>query len=193
MALKKKLTQKRLKELLDYSPDTGLFLWKTNRGGSARKGEVAGTVVGKYIEIRVDGVRFLSHRLAFIWMEGYTPENDVDHIDRNPLNNKWVNLREVSRACNLRNCKINSRNKSGVTGVCWHKAMDKWHAQICLNGKQIKIGFFSNIVDAAKARWQAEVKYGFPNCNTTSSAYQFLKNHYKGADGSTRRTIEIEV
>lgn len=108
-------------------------------------------------------------------IDGYLPENDVDHIDRDRINNKWNNLREVSRSCNLRNCNISKINTSGITGVSWSKQLNKWVAQITILNKNINLGYFKDIADAAKARWNSEVKHGFPNCNTTSSAYNYLK------------------
>lgn len=174
-----KLTQDRLKGLLDYDPETGVFIWKVDRGKRTKKGSFAGSLDNKgYLIIRFNGKGYKAHRLAFLYMEGYFPENQVDHIDRDKTNNKWNNLREVSHTCNMRNCKISKINTSGITGVSWHKGRKKWQSQIRIP-KPIYLGLFDNLIDAAKARWEAEVKYNFPNCNTTSAAYVYLKE--KGA------------
>lgn len=125
----------------------------------------------------INGKLYKNHRLAFLYMEGYFPENGIDHIDRNKTNNSWNNLREVSHTCNMRNCKIQANNKSGITGVCWYKASNKWQAHIRIPKQNINLGYFDNLTDAAKSRWIAEVKYNFPNCNTTSSAYNYLKEN----------------
>ena len=171
-----KITQRKLKELLDYDPLTGLFTCKVKRSPRAMPGTIAG---GKdsdgYISICICGAKQKAHRLAFLWMEGYFPENDVDHIDRNPSNNKWENLREVSRQCNLRNCEIGSNNRSGVTGVSYAKRDKTWKACVKISYKNIYLGSFVKKYDAVKARWEAEIKYNFPNCNTTSSAYRYLQ------------------
>lgn len=174
-----KLTQDRLKELLSYDPETGVFIWNIAIGKRAKKGCIAGSLnkVTGYWQIGIDRKLYLAHRLVFLYMEGYLPEYDTDHINRERTNNKWVNLREASRTCNVRNSNISKKNKIGITGVGWHKRDNKWVAQIMIFKKQIFIGYFDNILDAAKARWQAEVKYGFPNCNTTSSAYMYLKEN----------------
>jgi hypothetical protein len=108
-------------------------------------------------------------------MEGYLPEHDIDHINRIKDDNSWNNLRHVSRSCNIRNCPMSSRNKSGITGV-YKKKIHKWYTYITFEGKREYLGIFENKRDAAQARWEAEVKYGFPNCNTTSSAFQFLQS-----------------
>lgn len=172
-----KLTQEKLKELLDYDPATGIFINKIDRGKTAKKGNVSGYVDLKgYLIITITLKRYKAHRLAFLYMEGYLPENQVDHIDRNKLNNKWDNLREVSQSCNMRNCNIAKNNKSGITGIYWDKRSNKWRSRIT-NPKRIHLGLFDNLIDAVKARWEGEVKHGYPNCNTTSSAYMYLKEN----------------
>lgn len=172
------MTQDRLKELLYYDPETGIFRWKINRGGKVKVGGKAGFYKeDEYSVIGVDHKTYLSHRLVFLYMEGYFPENDIDHINRIKDDNRWCNLREVSHQCNMRNCKLQSNNISGVTGVNYHKGICKWRSIITINDKQIHLGYYKNFYDAVKARWQAEVKYEFPNCNTTSSAYEYLKEH----------------
>ena len=172
-----KLTQERLKGLLDYDPETGVFIWKVANANRIRVGDVAGTLNNRgYLYIGINKKRFLAHRLTFLYMEGYFPENQIDHIDRNKINNSWSNLREVSQTCNMRNKSIMKNNKSGVIGINWNKESKKWMARI-RTPKTVYLGLFENIIDAAKARWEAEVKYNFPNCNTTSSAYNYLKEH----------------
>ena len=166
----KKLTQERVKELLNYNQKTGDFTWKERCVGDFNhcknfehlrrvwNGRHAGNTTGcknrkGYLEISVEGKTYLAHRLVWLYIHGYFPENTIDHIDRNPSNNKLSNLREVSHTCNMRNCKVRSNNKSGITGVCWHKARFKWHAQIKVNGKVTHLGYFEDIVDAAKASY----------------------------------------
>ena len=171
------LTQKRLKELIDYDPLTGVFTRMVDRPGGIKKGSLVGSVgVNGYIETSVDGNKCLLHRLAFLWMEGYLPENKVDHIDRDRQNNKWSNLREVSDQCNSRNSGLDKRSVSGVTGVTWSKRTKKWDARISCGGKVDWAGLYDELFDAAVARWKLEKKHNYPNCNTTSTAYQYVKN-----------------
>ncbi|UGO56005.1 putative HNH endonuclease [Escherichia phage JLBYU40] len=97
------ITQDRLKELLDYDPLTGVFRWKVSRG-RVSKGSIAGTEVwvsDNYIrlEIRIDGKRYKAHQLAFLYVYGYIPE-EIDHKDRNPLNNAIDNLLDSSKSRN---------------------------------------------------------------------------------------------
>jgi hypothetical protein len=75
----------------------------------------------------------------------------------------------------MRNKLEYKNNKSGVTGVSWYPSSEKWRAKITVDKKQISLGYFHSLKDASKARWGAEVKYDFPNCNSTSSAYTYLK------------------
>ena len=172
-----KLTQERLQELLTYNPETGIFTWNINKSSKAQKNSVAGCSDNYgYIIITIDNKPYKAHRLAFLYVSGYTPELYVDHIDRDKANNKWANLREVSPTCNRRNLDTSTRNTSGVIGVCWDKRSAKWKVRIA-TPLVITIGHFTSLLDAAEARWKAEVKYNFPNCNTTSSAYKYLKDH----------------
>jgi len=172
-----KLTQKRLKELLEYNPKTGIFTWLKPKQ-KVRKCLIAGGICKKtgYRHVGVDGKPYPASRLAWFYMEGYWPENLIDHENRIRDDNRWINLRHVSRVCNVINCGISKRNKSGVIGVSWNKNTNKWESQIQVSGKKIHLGHFVEKVDAVKVRWKAEKEYKFPNCNTTSTAFLYLKS-----------------
>lgn len=169
------LTQERLKELLEYDQYTGFFTRKTSTGGQKRGTKAGYFRPDRYMVIEINGIKYRASRLAFLWMLGYFPEHEAEHKDRNPSNNKWANLREATRSCNIRNCGKLRNNKSGVTGVCWNEERKKWVAQVVVLKKTISLGRFYSFLDAVNARWEAEVKYGWPNCNSASSAYQYLK------------------
>ena len=172
------MTQRELKRILKYDKETGVFIWK--RKGFGGRGIYVGMVAGAkrsdgYIIIGIDQKNYLAHRLAFLYVKGYLPENQVDHKDRVRDNNCWDNLREVTHSCNLRNCKISKNNNSGITGVYWHKQTQKWMARIGVENKKDKyLGVFDNLKDAAKARYAAEIDLGYPDCNINSSAKKFL-------------------
>ena len=83
----------------------------------------------------------------------------VDHINRNPLDNRRDNLRIVSIQENSMNLNMRKTNKSGITGVCWDKNVNKWVAKITYKYKRIHLGCFDNLEDARKARKDAEMKY----------------------------------
>jgi len=147
-----KLTQDRLKELLDYNPITGIFTWKISRGRYAARDLGGGVNVKGYRRIRLDGKKYLASRLAWLYMEGYFPENQMDHINRIRDDDRWVNLRHVSAQCNTRNSKQRKDNISGVTGVYWHTQHDKWGADIQVDHKRKYLGYFKDFTEAVKAR-----------------------------------------
>ncbi len=175
----KKLTQERLKELLHYNPLTGIFTNKTTRSSNSLKGAVSGYIDDNgYVHIGVNNKLYKAHRLAWLYVEGYFPEQLIDHENRIKSDNRWTNLRVASYQCNSRNSSIAKNNKSGITGVCWHKATSKWRADIAVEYKCVPLGIFESKIKAAKARWKAEKKYNFPNCNSTSSALLYIKKYY---------------
>lgn len=135
------LTQERLKEVLHYDPDTGVFTWLIDRG-SAKRGNRAGTCgIRGYIQLTIDGVQYKAHRLVWLYMTGQLPKHQVDHIDRRKWNNAFKNLRDVTPSTNKQNqADPCANNKSGFLGV--RKKYRKWIAQIWLDGKSIHIGQF---------------------------------------------------
>lgn len=154
------INQTRLKELLTYTPEAGVFTWNITRG-KAKKGNVAGHKnKAGYIEIGLDNKLYLAHRLAFIYLLGDC-EMNVDHIDGNPSNNKADNLRFADPQTNSRNASRPKSNKSGNIGVSFDDVNNKWRATIKVNRKQIHLGRFSCINEAISARKQAEAHYGF--------------------------------
>ena len=140
------LTAERVREVLRYDPDTGLFVWLAGQ----RAGRVAGCDNGDgYIFIRVDRHRLYAHRLAFFYMTGEWPSGVVDHKDRRPQNNTFTNLRVASHRENLFNRGATKANKCGLKGVSRHRRM--WRATIKYSGKQIHLGMFITKENAAEA------------------------------------------
>jgi hypothetical protein len=181
--LRKKLTQERLKEILHYNPDTGIFTWqKVFVKNQVRIGDIAGSLdYYGYIIIGINQQSYRAHRLVWFYVYGYFPEQEIDHINNYKSDNRLKNLREVSHQCNMRNIKILSTNTTGVTGVSPNNInkFKIWRARIEVDKKNKTLGSFKTFIEAVKCRWEAEKKYNWPSCNTTSSAYLYLKN--KGA------------
>ena len=90
-----KLTQKKVKQYLNYDPLTGEFTWIVHRR-CLKAGSVAGCLYRGYTSIRISGKQYYAHRLAWLYVYGYFPEHQIDHIDRNPSNNRINNLRHAS-------------------------------------------------------------------------------------------------
>lgn len=163
------LTQERLKQLLRYNPDSGVFKWKENRSNKALVGTVAGRKFdnkrgNKSIKIMIDGIEYLAHRLVWLYLYGHFPENDIDHINGNGYDNGRVNLRDVSRAVNNKNKAKYKSNTSGCAGVYWSNGRNKWVSQICVNKITVHLGRYVNFFDACCARKSAENTHGF-HCN----------------------------
>ena len=109
------LTSERLREMASYNPETGEFTWlveRVGRGGCVKPGRRAGTLDHKgYVSFMIERKRHAAHRLAFLWMTGSWPAGIVDHIDRNPANNAWANLRVGTRAQNQANLGRKPRSR----------------------------------------------------------------------------------
>ena len=149
------LTQARLKEVLKYDRKTGVFTWlKRGKGHSNRKQGVAGCLSGEYQRIRVDGVLYHAHRLAWLYVHGVWPCY-VDH--RRGGRNSLHNLRECTHQQNMANVKKRRDNTSGFKGVSRTSGASTWHAQI----RSRHLGCFADPRDAARAYDAAAVReYG---------------------------------
>ena len=156
------MTQKYLKEILEYDPDTGVFKWKKVLKFSPKKiGDIAGTYDRQgYIIIRHKNKSYKAHRLAFLYVYGYIPDI-VDHINLIKDDNRISNLRGVSASSNCQNRDINCNSSSGVLGVNYNKANGLWSVRIGVNGVRKFIGYFSDFDDAVKARKDAEKEFWF--------------------------------
>lgn len=139
------MTQEELKAILHYDPLTGVFtrlkaVPKTPVGG------VAGTLDHKgYIQISIKFKKCAAHRLAWLYVYGYIPEKQIDHINGIRNDNRIENLREATPQENLRNAALRSDNTSGIKGVSWSKGSSMWVANASLNGKSHYLGQFHNI------------------------------------------------
>jgi hypothetical protein len=153
------LTLARVRELLKYDPETGVFTWRV-RVSNRRAGSAAGTLrPDGYLNISIDGQTSLAHRLAWFYMTGKWPQEIVDHRDRNKANNAFENLRDTSYQFNNQNSTTSrAHSKSGLMGVS-EKENGKFFARIKLaNRKVFYIGTFDTADEAAKAYMAEKMK-----------------------------------
>jgi hypothetical protein len=150
------VTQERLKELLSYDPETGVFTWKKSTSNRVKVGSEAGCfiTVDGYKRIQIDGKTYLSHQLVFLYVSGEFPTKEIDHINRVRNDNRLSNLRFCNRSENSQNTKIRSNNTSGVKGVSWSRSHQKWHAYIKVNDIRTNCGYFESLDEASAARAQ---------------------------------------
>jgi hypothetical protein len=177
--LRKLPSQQELRMLLDYNHQTGVLIWKARNislfddGGHgaahnrdkwnarwAGKEALAAIKGDGYKHGAIEGVHYASHRIIWKWMTGEDPI-EVDHIDGDRINNKWSNLRSVTRKVNGRNTAIHKNNTSGTTGVRYVAKGGLWQSYIIRGRTFISLGSYKNKDDAIAARKRGEKEYGF--------------------------------
>jgi len=157
-----------LKKYIKYDPDTGqmfriLRLSKTQTEHTCNQ-LVKGSNNRGYKWLRLHGLMFLAHRLAWFYMIGEHPVDEIDHINGDRQDNRWCNLRQVTPFENSRNQGNRQDNTSGCRGVTFHKHSGKWVARISHKGIRYDLGYFSNIDAAINVRKQAEIDFKYhPN------------------------------
>jgi len=163
------ITAEEARKFLCYDASTGWLTWRTTRGSRAIAGQRTGSVKrsrGRIscVELMLCGRFYKAHRLIVLMMTGEWPNGVVDHINGDPLDNRYENIRVVAECENHKNTRLPRRNQSGFIGVRWNKASRKYVANISVNGKKLHLGLFNCIEEAVGARRLAEVQYGYhPN------------------------------
>lgn len=138
-----KLTAEQARALLDYDPQSGLFVWRVPCG-RAKAGSLAGHPTDNdRISIKINGQAHLAHRLAWLITNGSWPSRLIDHRDGVTTNNRIDNLRDVSNSVNLQNQRKATRgNRAGYLGVSLKRSTGRFGANIRSAGKQIHLGYF---------------------------------------------------
>jgi hypothetical protein len=150
------LTQQRLKELLHYDPENGVFTWKVGRG-NMKPGSLAGVLSSHgYRVISIENKPQYAHRIAWLYMNGEWPTHQIDHIDGNRSNNAFANLRDVPRAVNLQNMRrAMPFGSTGLLGA--HKARNgRFTSCISADGTTKNLGAFKTPEEAHAAYLSAK-------------------------------------
>jgi hypothetical protein len=154
------LTREKLKEALEYNPETGKFFWKIRTSKRIHIGDEAGCLAGNgHILIRMYGKLYQASRLAWLYVYGENPLEEIDHKDVNSSNNKIDNLRLATRMQNQWNTRVTSRSKTGIKGVCWNKSSNKWHVQINHNNQRVYSAYFDDLNETKEAMLREREKW----------------------------------
>jgi HNH endonuclease len=144
---------KRLLELLNYDKPTGVFTWRVARNGHVRAGDRAGNENKSrpdqpYRQIMIGLRNYRSGRLAWFYVTGRWPKKEIDHINGNPLDDAWGNLRLATSSQNKVNQKLRRDNKTGFKGV--HKHGQRWYARAHIRGVYRHLGMFDTAEEASE-------------------------------------------
>lgn len=147
-----------LRSILNYDSETGFFTWKIrsdaeDRWNTKHAGNRAGgPCTFGHIQITINNVLYLAHRLAWLYIVGEWPLHEIDHKDLNPANNTWSNLRTAENGQNQRNVGPLSSNAYGLKSVYKRKASENrrkpWVAHIRIDGRQKTLGYYHTAEEA---------------------------------------------
>lgn len=157
------LTQEYLKSILTYDPVTGIFTWAIKKAIRFHIGQIAGNFnQDGYRVIMIDGFQYFAHRLAWLYIYGEWPSDELDHINNIRDDNAINNLREANRSQNMRNARTKKTSTSGMKGALKGNCKKRpWISKIRINGKNIFLGNFKTANEAHAAYCDAAKKeYG---------------------------------
>jgi len=138
-------------QVLDYNQETGRFTWKIAPRPCIKAGDQAGTVNSKgYRLIKFQGKHILAHRLAWYFVHGRLPVDQLDHIDCNRDNNSIKNLRECNNAQNAQRSSVGKTNKTGHRGVYLVYKSKSYQARISYNNKRKNLGCYQSFDEAVE-------------------------------------------
>ena len=157
------LTEELLKEWLLYNPLSGEFLWvKTNANGSTRRGRQAGyTDTDGYVYIKLFGIKYRAHILAWLYMTGSFPQGVIDHNDQVKSNNVFSNLQDVTQAENSRNIANQNTSNTGHQGIWFNRRTGRYHASITKGGKKVWQRIYDDCAVALAERKSMLIHLGF--------------------------------
>lgn len=154
------LTVDGLRAILGYEPETGVFVWKQTGNRALAPGDVAGIIHPRgYVHIKIGRHNYAAHRLAWLYVYGCWPAAKLDHRNGIRSDNRIGNLRPcIGPSENNQNTAKYASNRSGVHGVGWHAASNRWRARISSGGKQHNLGVFETVQAAEHAYREAKTR-----------------------------------
>ena len=159
MKIKKLPSQAELQDKYTYNPKTGSLVFKKTKHRS-RLGKQVGTSNGSHLKTLYEGQMYQVHRLVWMYVTGDDPgEKFVDHIDGDPMNNRWNNLRLADHSENLWNTGCQKNNPLSLKGIRKNTNSERWSAKIMVNGKLIGLGSYDTPEEAHLAYCAASAKY----------------------------------
>ena len=156
--MRSQVALERLREVLDYNPDTGVFAWKVSLRNRVKPGDAAGSYNQGYRRIEIDGICYTAHRLAWFYMHGVWPKV-IDHVNGNRDDNRIDNLRSTTFLGNSQNRRADRGGTSALVGVSWDTACQKWRATIGVRGKSKHLGYFDTEQEAHSAYLKAKARH----------------------------------
>lgn len=165
---------KYLKECFEYDPKSGILYWRHrplnhfatlnaySRCNSQHAGNPAGQLTKPgYLRVLLRAYGYFPvHRIVWKLVYGSDPGDlEVDHKNLDKSDNRIKNLRLATSGQNQRNHAVHSDSKSGIKGVSWHKASNRWRAQLRVKGRIINLGGFKDIDRAERVVRAARKKY----------------------------------
>ena len=154
------LAVERVREAFSYNKRTGVLTWRIKRRGHIKIGDAVGCLKRNgYLMTCLDGNPVMVHRVIWLHVTGVWPVGDIDHKNRKPADNRWVNLRDVSHSLNGHNTALRKHNTSGFKGVDWCKREQLWRARINVESVSHPLGYFKHKSQAIAARKAAEERF----------------------------------
>lgn len=184
--MSEKLTRDAVEKLFHYDPETGEVTRRCHAQHNATKGAVVSyRRKDGYRLVGINNKNYLLHRVIWLLVHGTEPKI-IDHINRDPSDNRLCNLRAVTQTCNLRNRSVGKTSTTGVKGVNPNTSRSikihpelTWRAYIGIGGKHIEMGMFECLVEAVAHRLAAEQCLDWSGCESSSTAYQFMQKYLK--------------
>ena len=146
------LTAERARELMSYDAATGVITWRKRMNARVPAGSPVGCLSKRgYVITLIGRKNYFVHRLAWLLVMGEWPAGVIDHIDGDPANNRWGNLRESTPALNSQNQRraMGGRAPGALLGTSPKR--NKWVAVIGINRKRIHLGTFDTAEEAHAA------------------------------------------